>query len=159
MAVMIQAAFASLAQPPFGVCHEGFLGAELVVTHQLIQQLSRQILTFHSLQGAHSGPQTSAYPVHFVLAGPQCNASVDLIGTCWPRSAVGQLVARPCPEYFYGVRYNTTSKRGSTAGDTLGEGSDIQETIHLWEQSSSTIKKTVPQTPDFREGNFREAAL
>ncbi|NXY55661.1 CRFR1 factor, partial [Callaeas wilsoni] len=41
--------------------------------------------------------------------GPQCNASVDLIGTCWPRSAVGQLVARPCPEYFYGVRYNTTN--------------------------------------------------
>ncbi|KAJ7418291.1 Corticotropin-releasing factor receptor 1 [Pitangus sulphuratus] len=41
--------------------------------------------------------------------GPQCNASVDLIGTCWPRSAVGQLVARPCPEFFYGVRYNTTN--------------------------------------------------
>uniref|UniRef100_A0A8C8RTD6 Corticotropin-releasing factor receptor 1 n=1 Tax=Pelusios castaneus TaxID=367368 RepID=A0A8C8RTD6_9SAUR len=41
--------------------------------------------------------------------GLQCNASIDLIGTCWPRSAVGQLVARPCPEYFYGVRYNTTN--------------------------------------------------
>lgn len=84
---------------------------------------------------------------------------MDLIGTCWPRSAVGQLVARPCPEYFYGVRYNTTSKRGSTAVDTLGEGSDIQVTIHLCKQSSSTIKKTVPQTLDFREGHFREAAL
>ncbi|KAK2512562.1 Crhr1 [Columba guinea] len=55
--------------------------------------------------------------------GPQCNASVDLIGTCWPRSAVGQLVARPCPEYFYGVRYNTTSKMGSTGGDTVGKRS------------------------------------
>uniref|UniRef100_A0A8D0H0K9 Corticotropin-releasing factor receptor 1 n=1 Tax=Sphenodon punctatus TaxID=8508 RepID=A0A8D0H0K9_SPHPU len=44
------------------------------------------------------------------ITGVQCNASIDLIGTCWPRSAVGQLVARPCPEYFYGVRYNTTNK-------------------------------------------------
>ncbi|XP_028931985.1 corticotropin-releasing factor receptor 1 isoform X1 [Ornithorhynchus anatinus] len=41
--------------------------------------------------------------------GPQCNASVDLIGTCWPRSPAGQLVSRPCPAYFYGVRYNTTN--------------------------------------------------
>ncbi|KAL2295127.1 hypothetical protein Nmel_018280 [Mimus melanotis] len=62
-----------------------------------------------SLEVAHGGPLASANPVHLVLAGPQCNASVDLIGTCWPRSAVGQLVARPCPEYFYGVRYNTTN--------------------------------------------------
>uniref|UniRef100_A0A674IDZ3 Corticotropin-releasing factor receptor 1 n=1 Tax=Terrapene triunguis TaxID=2587831 RepID=A0A674IDZ3_9SAUR len=41
--------------------------------------------------------------------GLQCNASIDLIGTCWPRSAVGQLVAHPCPEYLFGVRYNTTN--------------------------------------------------
>uniref|UniRef100_A0A8C3HE31 G-protein coupled receptors family 2 profile 1 domain-containing protein n=1 Tax=Chrysemys picta bellii TaxID=8478 RepID=A0A8C3HE31_CHRPI len=39
----------------------------------------------------------------------QCNASIDLIGTCWPRSAVGQLVVLPCPEYINGVRYNTTN--------------------------------------------------
>ncbi|XP_007456862.1 PREDICTED: corticotropin-releasing factor receptor 1-like [Lipotes vexillifer] len=39
----------------------------------------------------------------------QCNASVDLIGTCWPQSPAGQLVVRPCPAYFYGVRYNTTN--------------------------------------------------
>uniref|UniRef100_A0A8C9LCE9 Corticotropin-releasing factor receptor 1 n=1 Tax=Pavo cristatus TaxID=9049 RepID=A0A8C9LCE9_PAVCR len=52
---------------------------------------------------------TSTKPLPFSPPGPQCNASVDLIGTCWPRSAVGQLVARPCPEYFYGVRYNTTN--------------------------------------------------
>lgn len=66
---------------------------------------------------AHRPPLTlSPFPT-----GPQCNASVDLIGTCWPRSAVGQLVARPCPEYFYGVRYNTTSKMGSTGGDTVGK--------------------------------------
>ncbi|KAK2096113.1 hypothetical protein P7K49_025147 [Saguinus oedipus] len=30
------------------------------------------------------------------------------IGTCWPRSAAGALVERPCPEYFNGVKYNTT---------------------------------------------------
>ncbi|EHH25082.1 hypothetical protein EGK_08843 [Macaca mulatta] len=41
--------------------------------------------------------------------GLQCNASVDLIGTCWPRSPAGQLVVRPCPAFFYGVRYNTTN--------------------------------------------------
>ncbi|XP_062937354.1 corticotropin-releasing factor receptor 1 [Cynocephalus volans] len=39
----------------------------------------------------------------------QCNTSVDLIGTCWPQSPAGQLVARPCPAFFYGVRYNTTN--------------------------------------------------
>uniref|UniRef100_A0A8C9JAP1 Corticotropin-releasing factor receptor 1 n=1 Tax=Panthera tigris altaica TaxID=74533 RepID=A0A8C9JAP1_PANTA len=43
------------------------------------------------------------------ISGLQCNASVDLIGTCWPRSPAGQLVVRPCPAYFYGVRYNTTN--------------------------------------------------
>ncbi|KAG8505095.1 Corticotropin-releasing factor receptor 1 [Galemys pyrenaicus] len=43
------------------------------------------------------------------FSGLQCNASVDLIGTCWPRSPAGQLVVRPCPAYFYGVRYNTTN--------------------------------------------------
>lgn len=43
-------------------------------------------------------------------SGIYCETSVDGIGTCWPRSSAGQLVARPCPEMFYGVRYNTTSK-------------------------------------------------
>ncbi|KAK9396943.1 corticotropin-releasing factor receptor 1 [Crotalus adamanteus] len=43
------------------------------------------------------------------MSGPQCNALVDLIGTCWPRSLAGQLVAHPCPEYFSGVRYNTSN--------------------------------------------------
>uniref|UniRef100_A0A4W3HY11 Corticotropin releasing hormone receptor 1 n=1 Tax=Callorhinchus milii TaxID=7868 RepID=A0A4W3HY11_CALMI len=42
-------------------------------------------------------------------AGRYCNASTDLIGTCWPRSPVGQLVARQCPEYFNGIQYNTTN--------------------------------------------------
>nr|XP_035959013.1 corticotropin-releasing factor receptor 1 isoform X1 [Halichoerus grypus] len=43
------------------------------------------------------------------VSGLQCNASMDLIGTCWPQSPAGQLVVRPCPAYFYGVRYNTTN--------------------------------------------------
>uniref|UniRef100_A0A3Q3R163 Corticotropin-releasing factor receptor 1 n=1 Tax=Monopterus albus TaxID=43700 RepID=A0A3Q3R163_MONAL len=38
-----------------------------------------------------------------------CNTSIDGIGTCWPRSSAGQMVSRPCPEMFYGVRYNTTN--------------------------------------------------
>ncbi|MBN3308818.1 CRFR1 factor, partial [Amia calva] len=43
------------------------------------------------------------------LAGLFCNTSIDGIGTCWPKSNAGELVSRPCPEYFYGVRYNTTN--------------------------------------------------
>lgn len=41
--------------------------------------------------------------------GPYCEMSIDGIGTCWPRSSGGQMVSRPCPEMFYGVRYNTTN--------------------------------------------------
>uniref|UniRef100_A0A8D1PV09 Corticotropin-releasing factor receptor 2 n=1 Tax=Sus scrofa TaxID=9823 RepID=A0A8D1PV09_PIG len=37
-----------------------------------------------------------------------CNTTLDQIGTCWPRSAAGALVERPCPEYFNGIKYNTT---------------------------------------------------
>lgn len=43
-------------------------------------------------------------------SGLYCETSIDGIGTCWPRSAAGHMVSRPCPEMFYGVRYNTTSK-------------------------------------------------
>uniref|UniRef100_A0A452RQ30 Corticotropin-releasing factor receptor 2 n=1 Tax=Ursus americanus TaxID=9643 RepID=A0A452RQ30_URSAM len=44
------------------------------------------------------------------VSGPYsyCNTTLDQIGTCWPRSAAGALVERPCPEYFNGVKYNTT---------------------------------------------------
>lgn len=69
--------------------------------------------------------------------GLQCNASVDLIGTCWPRSPAGQLVARPCPAFFYGVRYNTTSK-GALEGrpsagrwDRMGKAGDLLEVGEL----------------------------
>lgn len=55
-----------------------------------------------------------------LFPGLHCNASVDLIGTCWPRSPAGQLVVRPCPAFFYGVRYNTTSEEGKEAGGLLG---------------------------------------
>lgn len=77
-----------------------------------------------------NGLETSTNLQPFSPPGPQCNASVDLIGTCWPRSAVGQLVARPCPEYFYGVRYNTTSKLGSTTGDRVGKGWGVETRRH-----------------------------
>ncbi|XP_068592914.1 corticotropin-releasing factor receptor 1-like isoform X1 [Cebidichthys violaceus] len=42
-------------------------------------------------------------------SGLYCDTSIDGIGTCWPRSGAGQTVSRPCPEMFYGVRYNTTN--------------------------------------------------
>uniref|UniRef100_A0A1B8Y9Z2 G-protein coupled receptors family 2 profile 1 domain-containing protein n=1 Tax=Xenopus tropicalis TaxID=8364 RepID=A0A1B8Y9Z2_XENTR len=42
--------------------------------------------------------------------GPYCSATIDQIGTCWPRSIAGGLVERPCPDSFNGIRYNTTSK-------------------------------------------------
>uniref|UniRef100_A0A674CX33 Corticotropin-releasing factor receptor 1 n=1 Tax=Salmo trutta TaxID=8032 RepID=A0A674CX33_SALTR len=38
-----------------------------------------------------------------------CNMSIDPIGTCWPKSTAGEWVSRPCPEMFYGVKYNTTN--------------------------------------------------
>ncbi|CDQ73272.1 unnamed protein product [Oncorhynchus mykiss] len=44
-----------------------------------------------------------------VTAGLFCNMSIDPIGTCWPKSTAGEWVLRPCPEMFYGVKYNTTN--------------------------------------------------
>ncbi|KAJ7396166.1 hypothetical protein BTVI_147500 [Pitangus sulphuratus] len=45
--------------------------------------------------------------------GPYCNATTDQIGTCWPRTSAGELVERPCPEFFNGIKYNTTSTKGT----------------------------------------------
>ncbi|EMP29426.1 Corticotropin-releasing factor receptor 2 [Chelonia mydas] len=44
----------------------------------------------------------------FGFDGPYCNATTDQIGTCWPRTTAGELVERPCPEFFNGIKYNTT---------------------------------------------------
>ncbi|KAL8164832.1 UNVERIFIED_CONTAM: hypothetical protein K2H54_009672 [Gekko kuhli] len=41
--------------------------------------------------------------------GPYCNSTTDQIGTCWPRTGAGELVERPCPEFFNGIKYNTTT--------------------------------------------------
>ncbi|KAF1380284.1 hypothetical protein PFLUV_G00185230 [Perca fluviatilis] len=41
-------------------------------------------------------------------SGVFCDLSVDGIGTCWPLSAAGQLISRPCPEQFNGIHYNTS---------------------------------------------------
>ncbi|XP_054463160.1 corticotropin-releasing factor receptor 1 [Anoplopoma fimbria] len=43
-------------------------------------------------------------------SGLYCDLSVDGIGTCWPRSAAGQLISRACPEKFNGIHYNTTNR-------------------------------------------------
>ncbi|CAH2281928.1 corticotropin-releasing factor receptor 2 [Pelobates cultripes] len=40
--------------------------------------------------------------------GSYCSATIDQIGTCWPRSFGGELVERPCPDTFNGIKYNTT---------------------------------------------------
>ncbi|VFV32530.1 corticotropin-releasing factor, partial [Lynx pardinus] len=66
------------------------------------------------------------------ISGLQCNASVDLIGTCWPRSPAGQLVVRPCPAYFYGVRYNTTSKEASGGRTICRGGTGWEELGTCW---------------------------
>ena len=91
---------------------------------------------------------------------------------------MGQLVARPCPEYFYGVRYNTTSKMSNTGGDTVDAGWGSSEShMHqglqghkgqytseyrvrcgaLWDPS--TKKEKSLHIPNFREGDFTAAAL
>lgn len=76
--------------------------------------------------------------------GLQCNASVDLIGTCWPRSPAGQLVVRPCPAYFYGVRYNTTSKGAWRVGHLLGGGQDGESVGRVGAGEIMIMTVTIP---------------
>ncbi|KAG7231993.1 hypothetical protein INR49_010026, partial [Caranx melampygus] len=45
-----------------------------------------------------------------VSVGRYCDLSVDGIGTCWPRSAAGEMISRPCPEQFNGIHYNTSNR-------------------------------------------------
>uniref|UniRef100_A0A8C5LKZ3 Corticotropin releasing hormone receptor 2 n=1 Tax=Jaculus jaculus TaxID=51337 RepID=A0A8C5LKZ3_JACJA len=65
------------------------------------------------------------HPTPWLLPSPGpytvCNTTLDQIGTCWPQSAVGTLVERPCPEYFNGIKYNTSRecpRRGSPGNHT-----------------------------------------
>uniref|UniRef100_A0A3B5AQL2 G-protein coupled receptors family 2 profile 1 domain-containing protein n=1 Tax=Stegastes partitus TaxID=144197 RepID=A0A3B5AQL2_9TELE len=57
-----------------------------------------------------SSSSSSVSPSIFLSSGVYCDLSVDGIGTCWPRSAAGELISRPCPEQFNGIHYNTTSR-------------------------------------------------
>uniref|UniRef100_A0A3Q4HU03 Corticotropin releasing hormone receptor 1 n=1 Tax=Neolamprologus brichardi TaxID=32507 RepID=A0A3Q4HU03_NEOBR len=50
------------------------------------------------------------FGISFDVLSVYCDLSVDGIGTCWPRSAAGELVSRPCPEQFNGIHYNTTNR-------------------------------------------------
>ncbi|XP_036693676.1 corticotropin-releasing factor receptor 1 isoform X1 [Balaenoptera musculus] len=67
------------------------------------------LLGLHSISASLQDHHCESVSLAGNISGLQCNASVDLIGTCWPQSPAGQLVVRPCPAYFYGVRYNTTN--------------------------------------------------
>ncbi|XP_043321867.1 corticotropin-releasing factor receptor 1 isoform X2 [Cervus elaphus] len=67
------------------------------------------LLGLNSISASLQDQHCESLSVASNVSGLQCNASVDLIGTCWPQSPAGQLVVRPCPAYFYGVRYNTTN--------------------------------------------------
>ncbi|XP_067572838.1 corticotropin-releasing factor receptor 1 isoform X2 [Pseudorca crassidens] len=67
------------------------------------------LLGLHSISASLQDQHCESLSLAGNISGLQCNASVDLIGTCWPQSPAGQLVVRPCPAYFYGVRYNTTN--------------------------------------------------
>ncbi|XP_026875472.2 corticotropin-releasing factor receptor 1-like, partial [Electrophorus electricus] len=58
--------------------------------------------TSHSLEPSNHSDSNSS--------GVFCRTSIDGIGTCWPRSTAGDVVSHPCPEFLYGVRYNTTNK-------------------------------------------------
>ncbi|XP_045720435.1 corticotropin-releasing factor receptor 2 isoform X5 [Mirounga angustirostris] len=66
--------------------------------------------TMDQSPGALLEPYCHALTTLANVSGPYsyCNTTLDQIGTCWPRSAAGALVERPCPEYFNGVKYNTT---------------------------------------------------
>ncbi|KAK2110955.1 hypothetical protein P7K49_010701 [Saguinus oedipus] len=111
------------------LCHPGF--------HR------RSVMTFTDSAGAqHLGLAHSSRLARRL----QCNASVDLIGTCWPRSPAGQLVVRPCPAFFYGVRYNTTSKEEAGGWAISWEVGQDGESSEGWKTPFQ-----VPLAPDEAE--------
>lgn len=95
----------------------------------------RVLCALHLAAPRDPGKPSKPHSVLSPSPGPYsyCNATLDQIGTCWPRSAARALVERPCPEYFNGVKYNTTREcpRPSVADsaptfqeDRLGDGGD-----------------------------------
>ncbi|XP_055489552.1 corticotropin-releasing factor receptor 2 isoform X2 [Leucoraja erinacea] len=72
----------------------------------IIDELDPNCSLFDALHGPPAARLPPAPPAD--LTGVYCNSTMDEIGTCWPPSTAGQLVARPCPEFFNGVKYNTT---------------------------------------------------
>ncbi|KAK3520700.1 hypothetical protein QTP70_030576 [Hemibagrus guttatus] len=89
-----------------------------------------------------------------------CNISIDGIGTCWPRSSAGEIVARPCPETFLGVRYNTTNNvyRECLANGTWakkGNYSQCQEILNEeYKRHLSTTSNS--QTPNSTMAKTKE---
>lgn len=79
------------------VCVGGASGED---TCDTLMMLSGNI-TMYSLAFGNQSDQN--------VSGVFCKTSIDGIGTCWPRSQAGQMVSRSCPEFFLGVRYNTTN--------------------------------------------------
>uniref|UniRef100_A0ACB8FWF6 Corticotropin-releasing factor receptor 2 n=1 Tax=Sphaerodactylus townsendi TaxID=933632 RepID=A0ACB8FWF6_9SAUR len=68
---------------------------ETIILHFFIEELDANCSLLDALQDAFDGPY--------------CNATTDQIGTCWPKTGAGELVERPCPEFFNGIKYNTTN--------------------------------------------------
>ncbi|KAI4584928.1 hypothetical protein MJG53_006462 [Ovis ammon polii x Ovis aries] len=84
-------------------------------------------------------------PLHSEGPYSYCNTTLDQIGTCWPRSAAGALVERPCPEYFNGVKYNTTRLERLKRRDR-----------NLWVPGSQRefLRREVTPTPAWRLASF-----
>ncbi|XP_034150997.1 corticotropin-releasing factor receptor 1 isoform X3 [Esox lucius] len=91
-----------------------------------------------------------------VTGGLFCNISIDPIGTCWPKSTAGEWVSRPCPEMFYGVKYNTTNnvyRECLSNGSWAMKGNYTQCQEILNEHSSRAPKGEDWQVPEESGGS------